>query len=72
MISTDVSDGPEGFEHRTFECLKCGHSEGRVVAVDPMKSDAVGWTNGELRPPEHRTETHEVHEGRMVPKNAKE
>jgi hypothetical protein len=57
-------EGPEGFEHRTFECLKCGHTEEKVVAADPLKSDAVGWVNSELKPPENSTKTHEVHEGR--------
>jgi hypothetical protein len=51
MMTADIATGPEGFEHRTFECAKCGHSEIRIVASDPLQSDAVGWTNSELRPP---------------------
>jgi hypothetical protein len=48
MVTADVSSGPEGFEHRTFGCLKCGHTESKVIACDPLKSDAVGWLSGEL------------------------
>jgi hypothetical protein len=48
MVTTTLVEGPEGFEHRTFKCRRCGHSEDQVVAVDPLKSDAVGWTDGEL------------------------
>jgi hypothetical protein len=70
MVTTALVDGPEGFEHRTFECLKCGHSEEKVVAVDPFKSDAVAWINSELKRPEISAKTHEVHEGRMIPKRA--
>jgi hypothetical protein len=51
MMSADVSSGPEGFERRTFECRKCGHTEIRIIACDPLRSDAVGWTASELRPP---------------------
>lgn len=51
MITTAVSDGPEGLERRRFECSKCGHIETRTVVYDPLESNAVGWTEGELRPP---------------------
>jgi hypothetical protein len=51
MITTAVSDGPEGLEQRTFECKKCGHTETRTMAFDPLKSNAVGWIEGELRRP---------------------
>ncbi len=49
MRTTAVSDGPEGFELRRFECLKCTVTEIRTLASDPMKSDAVRWLSGELR-----------------------
>jgi hypothetical protein len=47
MITADVSSGPEGFEHRTFECSRCGHAETRVLASDPFHPGAAGWSNGE-------------------------
>jgi transcription elongation factor Elf1 len=50
MVTTALVEEPEGFERRTFECQRCGHSEEKVVAVDPLKSEAVGWTDSELRP----------------------
>jgi hypothetical protein len=49
---TAVSDGPEGFEHRRVECLKCTVAETRTVASDPIKSDALRWLSGELRRPD--------------------
>ena len=51
MITVTVSEGPEGFEHRTLECPKCAHTETSIVACDPLKSDAMGWIESELRPP---------------------
>ena len=52
MITVAIASGPEGFERRTYECRKCGHAETGIVACDPLKSDAVGWIAGELRPPD--------------------
>ena len=46
-----ISPGERGFEERTFECSTCGRTERISIEVDPMKSDAVGWLAGELRPP---------------------
>ncbi len=46
-----ISPGRRGFEERTFECSTCGRTEMVSVAVDPMKTDAVGWLASELRPP---------------------
>ena len=51
MVTAAVEEGPEGFEHRSFECSKCGHSEQNVVASDPMNTNALGWLNSELHPP---------------------
>ena len=51
MITSAVSDGPDGLEMRTFECAKCGHTETRTGASDPLESNAVGWIKSELRPP---------------------
>jgi transposase-like protein len=46
-----VSSGPEGLEHRSFECAKCDHAETHAIP-DPIKSKAVRWFAGELRSPE--------------------
>jgi hypothetical protein len=51
MITSAVSDGPEGPEQRVFRCVKCGHTKITTLAADPLRSDAVGWINSELRPP---------------------
>jgi hypothetical protein len=51
MITACVEDGPEGFEHRTFECHRCGLGEQGVTVSDPVNPKAVGWLNSELRPP---------------------
>jgi hypothetical protein len=51
MVTAAVQEGPEGFEHRVFECRKCGHNEHSVIASDPLKTNAVGWLTSELQPP---------------------
>jgi hypothetical protein len=47
MRTTAVSDGPEGFERRRFDCLKCTVTEIRMLASDPIKSGAMRWLSGE-------------------------
>jgi hypothetical protein len=56
MITADVFSGPEGFEHRTFECSRCGHSETRITTPDPLQPGATGWANGE--PPRPSLDEH--------------
>ena len=51
MALARISPGTRGFQERTFECFTCGRTDKLVVAIDPMKTDAVGWLAGELRPP---------------------
>jgi hypothetical protein len=46
-----VSPGERGFELRSFECSTCNRVEKLSVPVDPLKTDAVGWLAGELKPP---------------------
>jgi hypothetical protein len=48
MVTADVSPGPEGFEQRSFECRKCGHTETKIMVSAPFKSGARGWLSGEL------------------------
>jgi hypothetical protein len=50
-VAVAISEGQAGFEHRTFECSKCGHTETRLLQSDSLQSGAAGWVNGELRPP---------------------
>jgi hypothetical protein len=51
MSLARVSPGARGFEERTFECSTCHRLKKVSVPVDPMKTDAVGWLAGELKPP---------------------
>jgi hypothetical protein len=46
-----ISPGERGFEERTFECRTCHRIEKISFAIDPLKTDAVGWLASELRPP---------------------
>jgi transposase-like protein len=47
-----ISPGNRGFEQRTYACRTCGRTENVSVSVDPLKSDAVGWLDSELKPPD--------------------
>jgi transcription elongation factor Elf1 len=51
MLLSKLETGPSGFDHRTFECQKCGHVATTAVSHDPVASDARGWLDSELRPP---------------------
>jgi hypothetical protein len=51
MTLTGISLGPQGRDFRTFECEKCNQTE-TVIADDPMRSEKVGWLQGELKPPQ--------------------
>jgi hypothetical protein len=51
MLLSKLETGSSGFDHRTFECQKCGRTETTVVSHDPMASNARGWLSGELKPP---------------------
>jgi len=51
MITTAIAAGPQGFEQRTFECRKCGHSETGMMAYDPLESGSGGGIADEFRAP---------------------
>ena len=51
MMLERVSSGPIGFEQRLFECPKCDHVQIKIIASDPIKSNAAVWLAGDLRAP---------------------
>jgi hypothetical protein len=51
MGLTRISPGERGFEERTFECSTCHRIAKISFPVDPLKTDALGWLAGELKPP---------------------
>jgi hypothetical protein len=46
-----IAEARVGFEHWTLRCPRCGRIDQVQVPTDPLKSDAPGWTKGELRRP---------------------
>ena len=40
-----------GFEHWTLRCTSCARIDQMQVNTDPLKFEALGWIEGELRPP---------------------
>jgi uncharacterized Zn finger protein len=52
MILSRILPSRGANDLRTFECGKCAHVEKVVVDFDPIKSHALGWLSGELRPPD--------------------
>jgi hypothetical protein len=47
-----IAKARAGFEHRTLRCIRCGHIDQVPVNVDPLKSEAQGWFENELKPPQ--------------------
>lgn len=39
------------FEHWTLKCRKCGLVLEAQTPADPINSEALGWFDGELKPP---------------------
>jgi tRNA(Ile2) C34 agmatinyltransferase TiaS len=51
MITARVSGQVMGCENRMFRCAKCGHSETRMLASEPLQSDVLRRLKSELQPP---------------------
>jgi transposase-like protein len=51
MTLSIIESGPSGFDHRTFECQKCGSVRTMIISSDPMESNLRGWLPGDLRSP---------------------
>jgi len=51
MEVLQVASGRPGFEHWTLRCKKCGLIHEAQAAADPINSEALGWFDGELKPP---------------------
>jgi hypothetical protein len=46
-----VAAARAGLEHWTLRCISCGRIDQMQVSADPLVSEALGWIEGELRPP---------------------
>ena len=51
VFSSRLSRYSAGFEHWTLHCISCGRIDQMQVSADPLVSEALGWIQGELRPP---------------------
>ena len=51
MLLSKLEAGSSGFDHRTFECQKCGRIHRVVASRDPMTLDLLGGLASKLRPP---------------------
>jgi hypothetical protein len=52
MRLSKVQAESSSFDHRTFECQKCGHVHSLMIASDPMQSSVSGWFSIELGSPQ--------------------
>jgi hypothetical protein len=51
MLVTRILPAKGEYQHIRFDCLTCPRFEVRVIPVDPLRTDAIGWLASELRPP---------------------
>jgi hypothetical protein len=51
MAVQRIVPSPSGHELWTLRCTKCGNTHQAQLAVDPMKSVAIGWLDSKLVPP---------------------
>jgi hypothetical protein len=49
MFASVASAGPAGFEHFTFECSGCGHSETSSVGWPPVLTEATFSVTAEAK-----------------------
>ena len=47
-----ITTARPGFEYWTLRCVECGLINEAQVSADPMKSDAAGRVDSDLRAPE--------------------
>jgi hypothetical protein len=51
MVVVAIEPAAAGRDFRTFECVRCEHTE-TIIVDDPIKSQEVGWLTSELKPPQ--------------------